>query len=302
MSGLRSMKLFASTDFFKSDKRVVTLPGGNNNNGGVVALAIVSKFAVVATKSFIQGSQDDMFLFVSTDAQTWERAQFPHTTASKLRENAYTIVESTMHSLAVDVLLYPKSAIGTLFVSNSNGTHFVQSLQNTNRNGQGFVDFENIYGVEGVGFANVVDNAVEVDGRNVGKIIKTLATFDDGSSWAPLRAPEKDVKGNSIGCDPSHPSSCSLHLHSITSPHNVGRIFSSPAPGYVLGVGSVGERLLPYSECSTFLSVDGGVSWSMVHADSHIYEFGDKGSIIVLVNDEVVTDKVLYSTNAGRDW
>ncbi|GJJ15988.1 hypothetical protein Clacol_010267 [Clathrus columnatus] len=295
-------ELFASTDFFESDKRIVTLPGGNKDSGGVVALAMVSKFAVVATKSFNLGSQDEMVLFVSTDAQNWGRAQFPHTTASKLRENAYTIVESTLHSLGVDVLLYPRSAVGTLFVSNSNGTQFVQSLQNTNRNREGFVDFENIYGIEGVGIANAVDNAVEVDGRGVEKVIKTFATFDDGSSWAPLLAPEKDAQNNPIGCDVSHPSSCSLHLHSVTSPHNIGRVFSSPAPGYVLGVGNVGDRLKPYRECDTFLSTDGGVSWKMVHKDSHIYEFGDKGSLMVLASDEEVIDKVLYSSDAGLSW
>lgn len=296
------MKLFASTDFFKSDKRVVALPGGNKDSAGVVALAIVSKFAVVATKSYLPGSQDEMVLFVSTDAQTFERAQFPHTTASKLRENAYTVVESTTHSLGVDVLLYPGAAIGTFFVSNSNGTHFVQSLQNTNRNREGFVDYENIYGVEGVGFANIVDNAIEVDGRGSEKIIKTLATFDDGSSWAPLRAPEKDARGDPIGCDTSHSSTCSLHLYSVTSPHNLGPVFSSPAPGYILGVGSVGDKLRPYSECDTFMSIDGGVSWTMVHTGSHLYEFGDKGSIMVLVDDKETTDEVLYSTNAGKDW
>jgi Sortilin, neurotensin receptor 3, len=297
MDDPRSSKLFASTDFFASDKRVVNLPGGNRGSDGVIALAIVSKFAVAAVKDLRPGSGDEMLLFVSVDADTWAKGRFPHASSSQLRENAYTIVESTTHSLTVDILLHPKSAIGTLFVSNSNGTFFVQSLQNTNRNGAGFVDYENIYGVEGVGLANVVNNAVEVDGRNAERIIKSFITFDDGSNWAPIPAPDGEV-----GCDRSRPSECSLHLHSVTSPHNFGRVFSSPAPGFVLGVGSVGDRLLPYDQCDTFLSTNAGVSWRRVYKDAHKYEFGDQGSVIVIVNDEEAVDHVSYSYDSGNSW
>ncbi|KAF8527216.1 Oligoxyloglucan reducing end-specific cellobiohydrolase [Gautieria morchelliformis] len=295
----RSSKLFSSTDFFANDKRVVNLPGGNRDSDGVVALAIVSKFAVAAVKDLSPGNGDEMFLYVSIDAETWAKGRFPHASSSQLRENAYTIVESTIHSLAVDVLLHPKSAIGTLFVSNSNGTNFVESLQNTNRNFAGFVDYENIYGVEGVGLANVVDNAVEVDGRNAERIIKSYATFDDGSNWAPIPAP--DSSGD-IDCDRNHPSKCSLHLHSVTSPHNFGRVFSSPAPGFVLGVGTIGNHLLPYDQCDTFLSTDAGLSWRMVHKDAHKYEFGDQGSVMVIVNDEEAVDHVSYSYDSGKTW
>jgi len=293
--------LFSSTDFFKT-KKVVELPGGNKDFDGVVALAVVSKFAVVAVRDLSPNAREEMFLYVSIDAVTWAKAQFPHTSASKLRENAYTIVESTTHSLGVDVLLHPKSAIGTFFVSNSNGTYFVESLQNTNRNRDGFVDFESIYGIDGVGLANIVDNPLEVDGRGKDRKIKSMITFDDGSHWAPIKAPSKDADGKDIGCDTNRLSECSLHLHSVTSPHNVGRIFSSPAPGFVIGVGSVGTRLLPYEHCDTFLSTDGGVSWKMIAKNAHKYEFGDQGSIMVLVNDEEAVDRVKYSHDSGNTW
>lgn len=39
------------------------------------------------------------------DAETWARAHFPHASNAELRENAYTIMESTVWSLGVDVLL-----------------------------------------------------------------------------------------------------------------------------------------------------------------------------------------------------
>lgn len=69
-----------------------------------------------------------------------------------------------------------------------------------------------------------------------------------------------------------------------------------------MGVGSIGEYLQPYEECDTFLSTDGGISWTMVRMDAHKYEFGDQGSILVAVNDEEGVDTVSYSTDYGKSW
>jgi hypothetical protein len=91
-------------------------------------------------------------------------------------------------------------------------------------------------------------------------------------------------------------------LYSVTAPHNIGRVFSTTAPGILLGVGNIGRYLKPYDECDTFMSTDAGVTWTMIKSGAHKYEVGDQGSIIVVVNDEEATDTVEYSTDYGKTW
>ncbi|EDR01672.1 uncharacterized protein LACBIDRAFT_333092 [Laccaria bicolor S238N-H82] len=184
---------------------------------------------------------------------------------------------------AIAFAIVPKYAVVAL------KDFFVESLKDTNRNDMGYVDYEKLYGVDGVGLANVVSNAKDVEGRGARKQL-TMITFDDGSTWTSLRPPPRDSEGKRISCDPADTDLCSLHLHSVTTPHNYGHIFSSPAPGFSMGVGSIGESLLPYDESDTCISTDAGVTWQMVRRDAHKYEFGDKGSILVIVNDEDGTD------------
>ena len=299
-----SSRLIASTDYFGEDRQVIDFGIGTRLSRGVVALGVVSKFMVAALKDLSSGNNGEMVLYVTVDANTWAKAHFPHGSSSKLVENSYTIVESTTHSLAIDVQSHASRGIGTLFVSNSNGTFFVESLKDTHRSDAGYVDFEELVGIDGVGLANYVANTRQVDGGKTAKAkLKSVITYDDGSSWEPIHPPEKDMHNQNFKCSPtSTKDRCSLHLHSVSTPHNIGRVFSSTAPGYVIGVGSVGEYLEDYENSDLFISTDAGRSWNQVHHGAHKYEFGDQGNVMVIINDEEPTDEIRYSIDGGKHW
>jgi len=96
---------------------------------------------------------------------------------------------------------------------------------------------------------------------------------------------------------------CSLQIHGYTERYDTRATYSSPSvPGLTMAVGSVSETLAPYTESDTFLSRDAGFTWEEVHKDAHLWEFGDSGSIIVIVNDEEPTDRVLYTIDEGLSW
>ncbi|KAJ7444437.1 Oligoxyloglucan reducing end-specific cellobiohydrolase [Mycena latifolia] len=282
--------LLSSTDFFERDHKVEEFGIGKHARG-VIAFRVVSNFAVVALQDPFSANRGALLLYVTRDTKTWVEAQFPH--PAKLHEGGFTIVESRTDSLAVDIA-DDHGAIGTLFVSDSNGTFFVQTLKSTNRDEMGVVNYEPVYSVEGFGLANVVTNAEYVEGRGEPKRLKSLITFDDGSSWTPIRAPRDR---SAVPCDPDDAESCSFNLY-----HNLGQISGSMVPGLLVATGSVGNFLLPYEQCNTFLSTDGGITWNMILRGAHKLSFGDSGSILVAVPDEEGVNHVRYSLNSGQTW
>lgn len=132
---------------------------------------------------------------------------------------------------------------------------------------------------------------------------RLISSIDSsGSSWNPIKPPATRADGSEWDCDTSDLNSCSLHLWSVSQPHNYGKIFSSSAPGFVMAVGNVGDGLTTYEEGDTFISSDAGLTWTVAQENAHKYEFGDQGAILVIVDDEDKTDHVHYSYDFGKTW
>lgn len=188
-------------------------------------------------------------------------------------------------------------------LSNSKGTDFVRSQKYTNRNRDDTVDFEKVQNIDGVYIVNVVNNFEDYP-RDDEKQLRTQITFEAGATWQYIMPPETGPDGRRYPCTPNNDGSCSLHLHSVTSAMVAPPVFSSKAaPGVVMGVGNVGRYLLPWEECDTFLSEDGGITWKVALEHPHKYEFGDQGGLIVAVRDDNVPVTFFrYSTDRGQSW
>ena len=278
----RDNRLLVSDDYFR-DEGEEPLLEAERTVQGIINIAVVKGFLVAAASA--RGT-DELAMYVTDDAQTWHRAVFP--SDHKLEEDAYTILESTNYSIQVDVMTTsPINAMGVLFTSNSNGTYFTRNIEHTNRNYKGIVDFEKIAGIQGIVMVNVVENWEVVEQSPLaGKKLKSQISFDDGRIFHPLTTDDGDE----------------IHLHSVSQMTNAGRVFSSPAPGIVMGVGNKGEYLKEYEECDLYVSDDAGLTWRKALKEAHKYEFGDKGSVLVAIYDEGPTDTIEYSLNHGKSW
>jgi hypothetical protein len=69
-----------------------------------------------------------------------------------------------------------------------------------------------------------------------------------------------------------------------------------------MATGSVGYHLHDRERINTYLSRDAGLTWEEVAQGSHIYEYGDHGSLLVMAEDDVPTQHVLYSWDQGLNW
>lgn len=248
---------------------------------GVINTAAVKKYLVAAAQS---PGTDEHALYVSDDSIVWHRAEFGK---HRLEQDAYTILESTNYSIQVDVETSLHShGMGNLYSSNSNGTYFTRNIAHTNRKPNGYIDFEKVANIQGIILVNIVKNWEEVQQQNVKKNVVSRISFDDGRTFQNLKVGDEN-----------------LHLHSVTTASNTGRVFSSPAPGILMGVGNTGGGLKSFSEGNLYVSDDAGVTWRLARKGPHQYEFGDQGAVVMAISDNGgKTDEIAYSINHGKDW
>ncbi|KAG4306353.1 hypothetical protein PORY_000341 [Pneumocystis oryctolagi] len=237
-------------------------------------------------------------MYISKDGNTWNRARFPSYHKKKLKENSYTIMKSHTYSLQVDILAsldYPHYG-GISFKSDSSGIYFTPIIEHTNRNEEGYVDFEPIRYLDGIILVNIIKNWKEQYGsENFLKKIQSKISFNNGHTWTPIKPPKNS------DCNIFDHKSCSLHLHSVTSKHKDIPVFSNYAPGILIGVGSVGSDLKPYDQCDLFISKDAGNTWKLSREGPHKYELLNHGDIIVAAPN-TKTRNLYYSLDRGEKW
>jgi len=276
---VKDYKIVTTDDYFDTENEPKMSSGRTVQ--GMTNFAPVKGFIVAAAKA---ENSRELALYVTMDTDTWHRAEFGE---HRIEEDAYTILESTNYSLQVDVQNHRTADIGVLFTSNSNGTYFSRNIMDTNRNRFGLVDFEKVQNIQGIVMVNIVENAKDVEASlgMLRKNIKTVISYDDGRTWENIH----------VGND-------QLHLHSVTEQRNSGRIFSSAAPGIVMGNGNTGEYLGLFGKSNLYVSDDAGLTWRATSLKGpQKYEIGDRGAVLMTVPD-TETDEIFYSLNHGKDW
>lgn len=284
-------QLISSSDFFNNTEVKFER---------IIGFANLDEFVLVA---FVDKDETTLRMAVTVDGTIFADADFPPQFTTS-RTTAYTVLNSATKSVLLHITTSDERdrEFGTLLKSNSNGTYYVTSADDVNRDFYGYVDFEKVQGLEGVALINVVINSEDVSKGKDRKKLRTKITHNDGGQWFYLTPPEQDSEGNPYNCK-GEIEKCSLNLHAYTERKDVRDTYSSgSAVGVLLGVGNVGDSLSPYSEGNTFISDDAGVTWREVHKGPYTWEYGDQGGIIVAVKDDTPTNVILYSEDQGRTW
>ena len=289
------LQLLSSENFFDDSKL---------HFDDLIDFATMSEFIVVASRD--ARNPRSLRASTSVDGRIFADAEFP-ANLDVPDQKAYTVLESSTHAIFLHVTVNNVEGLtyGSILKSNSNGTSYVLSLNGVNRNDDGYVDFEKMQGLEGVAIVNVVGNLDSLDsgGVTAGKKLKTMITHNDGAQWTLLAPPLKDSEGIEYDCSKENNVKCSLHLHGYTERKDPRDTFSSgSAVGLMFGVGNVGEFLTSKDDADTFLSRDGGITWKSVKKGRYMWEYGDAGSVIVIVPESSPTRVLYYSTDEGETW
>lgn len=286
-NGIRS--LVSSSDFYENSKVEFS---------DIVGFATTTHFTIVAA---IEG--DTLKAYVTIDGTNFAAALFPDNFRVG-KQQAYTIVDSETGAVFLHVTTNDRDGteFGAILKSNYNGTSFVLIEEYSNRNIYGYVDFERVEGLEGIAIINTVKNP-DMAKKGSLKELQSKITFNDGSDWEYLAPPSTDSEGNKYECIGKPLSECSLHLHGYTERKDYRDTFSSgSAIGLLIGVGNVGPQLTSYNDGHTFMTRDGGLTWKEIKKGVYQWEYGDRGSIIALVDDQFSTNIVYYSLDEGKSW
>ncbi|TQS32027.1 hypothetical protein Golomagni_07673, partial [Golovinomyces magnicellulatus] len=251
--------------------------------------------------------KDNSHITISLDGKKYGDAHFPYN-FKDMDSFDYTLLDSSTHAINLFVRTEAKAdrQFGSIIKSNSNGTSYVLSASYVNGDELNFADYEKVAGLEGAALINVVANT---DKGEKTKTLQTKMTHNDGADWGYLAPPAKDAEGKSYKCSSSKgDKSCALHLHHYTERDDKRRTFAAAtAVGVIFGVGNVGSSLGNIKDADTFMTIDGGITWKSVKKGHWTWQYGDQGSIIVLVKrstarSEVKTNTVTFSVDGGNSW
>eukprot|EP00760_Papus_ankaliazontas_P015382 PhM_4_TR16491/c0_g1_i1/m.21344 len=239
-------------------------------------------------------------------------------------ETGYMILDSSEGTIFINVRHSNKVPVeGNTYLSDHTGQRFDVSLENTRLSATtGEADFHKVRGLEGIYIATQVEGVKNLqclrcksdEECNKQCDFRTKMTWNKGASWEQLQPPLAERRSicGMQSVDASVPLSarqlaaCALHLHGgATNLNEVDSLASSPeAPGIIIGNGNVGRTMHTSLDLgiNTYLSRDGGETWTMVAENPHTYTMLDRGSMLLMARFDTVTDTISYSLDGGATW
>lgn len=315
-----------SDDYFKN--KTVLVPGGNK--------FLISEHFLFAIEVRDAAKEEIRFLVADAMVPNYKFAPIELSSNIKnLKEHSYTLLEYGKDRVFLHINHEgPASKYGTLYLSDSTGLRYTDSLHYQIGTPFGKADFTKVEGLPGIYITNVYDEkavklskidrsdgqipAEQPGGKSSGKFkaassdsqaqerresldnhVITMISFNRGGTWQRLQAPAKDADGEPIYCE----EECNLHLTSYSSINSGPPYSSKHSLGIVLGVGNVGEYLSTRpDELNTYFSRDGGLTWYEIMKGPHTFEIGDHGALIVVAPTAKATKHVYYTWNEGLTW
>lgn len=259
-------------------------------------------------KAMFEGGQVALQLSID-GGKNFAQACFP----VSMDQNGYTIFDFDEDVPGPDFIVVDHdeedeiarvAPIGNIYSSDASGQLYSLSMRRTLYLG-GAVDFINVEGIPGVYFANQVAAGALGDPT---EFVQTRVTYNNGGAWQQLIPPTVDSENKGITCN----GVCELHLHGSSSwdvgtwETRLGSVYSQKsAPGVIIATGNVGNALsFDPAKVNTFLSRDSGASWNEILKGPHIYEFGNKGGLIVAARMSSLgpASKLVFSKDEGETW
>lgn len=270
----------------------------------------------------------DVELQVSADGgDTFNAARLP----SQLKLFAFTLLDASEKALILHVNRNAK--LGDVYVSDRQGLNFSLALTGNVRS-MGICGFEKVKNLRGIYIANVAvdekafglgaaaSHEMDVEGSSGGTQadqsdravairylkadnpeqgqVRTVISFNKGATWNYIPAPAAEV--GSTGCQAD---SCWLHLHDLTEMSRFAPVYSyRNAYGILMASGNVGAHLSRDEKgpVKTYFSRDAGLTWVAARDGNYIYEFGNHGGLMVMVDYSQRTKEVLFSWDEGATW
>ncbi|XP_013411635.1 VPS10 domain-containing receptor SorCS1 [Lingula anatina] len=250
------------------------------------ALGTIAVESLVVQNEYIfvqKNTQRSAEMYVSYRRQPFKKAYFPQ----GLESVEFELYDTDEHQVFVAVRHW--TDVLNLYLSDITGQYFVLSLENVVTMDFGtfsFSDLIEIKSTPGVFLSNV---------RTTYGIV-TMVTYDKGGNWSRLAAADPKCRL----------PDCSLNLHMMYSSFKYSipqGIFSKKnAPGIIIGLGNEDGYLNMQSKSNSYISRDGGHTWTKLLSGNYQFNILDQGGALMAVQPGVYTRHIQYSTDVGGTW